>query len=180
MQDTTTFNVGTSHRTIAVGTKGAGLPVVVIDGNAACAARSGAGAKQRALRDRTTTPTRIANGEDDAIISFDEGDGVRRANLWRGPSRRIPHATQSPSREVAHIVDYLLSEFLRELTGRLSRWSRLRAGAEMTSPGRTHAAGGRIASRAAMRAASARLARPSKRDEGFADINPDRTTTCES
>lgn len=96
MQDTTTFKVDTSSR-------------------------SGAHVNQRAALERNTTPNAIVNGEDDAIVNLDDVDSIRDTNLWRGICFRIPHATDSPYWEVPHIVNHLLSEFLRELTGRLSR-----------------------------------------------------------
>lgn len=57
--------------------------------------------------------------------------------------------------------------------------TRLRREAGMISPGLTIEAGGRITGRAAMFAPSVCLARPAKREQSFADINPNRTTTCE-
>ncbi|RTE89978.1 alpha/beta hydrolase [Bradyrhizobium sp. LVM 105] len=89
-------------------------------GNLFSAARSGAGVNQRAVLELTTVPTAIVNGENDAIINLDYVDSVRYANLWRGKCFRIPNATHSPFWEVPHIVNHLLSEFLKELTGRRS------------------------------------------------------------
>lgn len=84
------------------------------------AARKGAGVNQRAVIELTNVPTAIVNGENDAIINLDYVDGVPYGNLWREKCFRIPHATHSPFWEVPHIVNRLLSEFLKELTGRRS------------------------------------------------------------
>jgi pimeloyl-ACP methyl ester carboxylesterase len=84
------------------------------------AASKGAGVHQRAVIELTKVPTAIVNGANDAIIDLDYVDGVPYGNHWRKKCFRIPHATHSPFREVRHIVNRLLSEFLKELTGRRS------------------------------------------------------------
>jgi len=66
----------------------------------------------------TNVPTAIVNGQGDGIIDLDYVDRVAYGNLWRGRCFRIPNATHSPFWEVPHIVNRLLSEFLKELTGR--------------------------------------------------------------
>lgn len=81
-------------------------------------AKNGAGVNQRAVIELTNVPTAIVNGQGDGIIDLDYVDRVAYGNLWRGRCFRIPNATHSPFWEVPHIVNRLLSEFLKELTGR--------------------------------------------------------------
>ncbi|UZE46717.1 alpha/beta hydrolase [Rhodopseudomonas sp. P2A-2r] len=82
------------------------------------AAKQGAGVNQREMLNLTNTSTAIVNGENDQIINLDYVDSVPYANLWRGKCFRISKATHSAFWEVPHVVNLLLSDFLKELTGR--------------------------------------------------------------
>ena len=82
------------------------------------ASAKGSGVNQREMLASTSTSTAIVNGEHDQIVNLDYIDRVPYANLWRGKYFRIPEATHSPFWEVPHVVNLLLSEFLKELTGR--------------------------------------------------------------
>ncbi|RYX86937.1 MAG: alpha/beta hydrolase [Bradyrhizobiaceae bacterium] len=90
-------------------------------GKLIASAKNGAGVNQRSVIELTNVPTAIVNGHDDRIINLDYVDSVSYGRLWRGKCFRIPNATHSPFWEVPHIVNRLLADFLKEITGRASK-----------------------------------------------------------
>ena len=85
------------------------------------AADRGAGINQRDALATTRLPTAIVNGNDDQIINLDYVESVPYSNLWRGKCFRISSASHSPFWETPDFVNFLLSNFLTDLSGKAAR-----------------------------------------------------------
>jgi len=80
-------------------------------------AARGLGIDQREAVSTHRLPTAIVNGEDDQIINLNYVDSISYANLWQDTCFRIPNVSHSPFWEAPELVNALLADFLKDVTG---------------------------------------------------------------